>query len=152
MNMEHIRQLAELIRQTGVTGIEVTESGVRVRLENYPYLPLPVADPAGAPGRATVPPVPDERWQDPPDVGVVDFNKLREIRSPMVGLFHRAPAPGSPPFVSKGDRIRKGDVLCIVEAMKMMNEITADGDGEIVDVCVENGQLVEYGQVLFKVF
>ncbi len=70
----------------------------------------------------------------------------------MVGVFYEAPSPEAEPFVKVGSKVKKGDVLCVVEAMKLLNEITADADGEIVDVCVENGQLVEYGQVLYKIF
>ena len=70
----------------------------------------------------------------------------------MVGVFYQAPSPEADPYVHVGSKVKKGDVLCVIEAMKLLNEITADTDGEIVDVCVENGQLVEYGQVLFKIF
>ena len=82
----------------------------------------------------------------------VDFNNLKEVKSPMVGVFYQAPSPEADPYVHVGSKVKKGDVLCVIEAMKLLNEITADTDGEIVDVCVENGQLVEYGQVLFKIF
>ena len=82
----------------------------------------------------------------------VDFNNLKEVKSPMVGVFYQAPSPEADPYVRVGSKVKKGDVLCVIEAMKLLNEITADTDGEIVDVCVENGQLVEYGQVLFKIF
>lgn len=75
----------------------------------------------------------------------------KEIKSPLVGVLYLAPAPGQAPFVSVGDRVSKGDVLCIVEAMKMMNEITADCDGTVLDICAGNEDLVEYGQVLFKI-
>ena len=82
----------------------------------------------------------------------VDFNNLKEVKSPMAGVFYQAPSPEADPYVRVGSKVKKGDVLCVIEAMKLLNEITADTDGEIVDVCVENGQLVEYGQVLFKIF
>jgi acetyl-CoA carboxylase biotin carboxyl carrier protein len=84
--------------------------------------------------------------------GSVDFNEISEVKSPMVGVFYQAPSPESEPFVKIGGRIKKGDVLCIIEAMKVMNEITADVDGELVDICAENGQIVEFGQTLFKVY
>lgn len=74
-----------------------------------------------------------------------------EVKSPLLGVFYEAPSPDAPPFVRPGDKVTKGDVLCIVEAMKMMNEICAETDGTIVDVCAENGALVEYGQLLFKI-
>ena len=73
------------------------------------------------------------------------------VTSPMVGVFYAAPAPDQEPYVSVGARVNKGDVLCLIEAMKLMNEVTAEKSGEIVEVCVENGQVVEYGQTLFMI-
>ena len=82
----------------------------------------------------------------------MDFNRLKEVKSPLVGIFYAAPSPGAEPFAGVGSRVKKGDVLCVVEAMKLMNEITADADGEVIDVCVQNGQVVEFGQILFKLY
>ena len=82
----------------------------------------------------------------------MDFNDVVEIKSPLVGVFYVAPSPDSAPYVKVGDHVKKGDVLCVVEAMKLMNEITATQDGEIVDVCAQNGSVVEYGQTLFKLY
>jgi len=73
------------------------------------------------------------------------------VTSPMVGVFYAAPAPDQEPYVTVGARVNKGDVLCLIEAMKLMNEVTAEKSGEIVEVCVENGQVVEYGQTLFMI-
>ena len=84
--------------------------------------------------------------------GVLDYNLVGEVKSPMVGIFYAAPDPDSPAFVSKGDRVKKGDTLCLIEAMKLMNEVVAERDGDVVEVCVENGALVEFGQVLFRIF
>jgi len=75
----------------------------------------------------------------------------KEIKSPMVGVFFAAPSPDSEPFVKIGDTVKKGDVLCILEAMKLMNEITAEQDGKITSICAENGDVVEFGQVLFNI-
>ena len=86
----------------------------------------------------------------PAETAPVDFNRAREIKSPIVGVFYAAASPDAKPFVEIGSRVKKGDVVCIVEAMKLMNEITAEFDGEVVDVCVHNGDVVEYGQPLFK--
>ena len=72
------------------------------------------------------------------------------VTSPMVGVFYASPSPTDPPFVTVGSKVKKGDVLCIIEAMKLMNEITAEEDGEIIDICAGNGSVVEYGQILFK--
>jgi acetyl-CoA carboxylase biotin carboxyl carrier protein len=77
--------------------------------------------------------------------------RLTEITSPMVGTFYRAPAPDEPPFVEVGDRIRSGQTVCIIEAMKLMNELEAEVSGEIVEILVDNGEPVEYGQVLMRV-
>jgi acetyl-CoA carboxylase biotin carboxyl carrier protein len=78
-------------------------------------------------------------------------SNLLEVKSPFVGTFYGSPSPESSPYVKKGDRVRKGQVLCIVEAMKIMNEIESEFSGEIVEICVENENYVEYGQVLFRI-
>ena len=78
------------------------------------------------------------------------FEASEEIKAPIVGVFYSAPSPEADPFVRIGDTVKKGDVLCILEAMKSMNEITAEHDGKIIDICVQNGDVVEFGQVLFK--
>jgi acetyl-CoA carboxylase biotin carboxyl carrier protein len=77
--------------------------------------------------------------------------KYHEIKAPLVGTFYRSPAPDADPFVEKGDKIKVGDTLCIVEAMKNMNEIESDVEGIVKDICVQNAEMVEYGQVLFKI-
>ncbi len=79
-----------------------------------------------------------------------DFNALIEVTSPFVGVFYSSPSPESPPYVTIGTEVKKGDVLCIVESMKIMNEITAEQDGKVIDICVKNNDIVEYGQVLYK--
>lgn len=86
------------------------------------------------------------------DEGVLDYNLVGEVKSPMVGIFYAAPDPDSAPYVQKGDKVKKGDTLCLIEAMKLMNEVVAERDGEVVEVCVENGSLVEFGQTLFRIF
>lgn len=144
MNIEDIRQLAEIMQQTGLTALEVMEKELRIRLKRDL---APQAQPSAAPQPPQGAPLPHA------DKGeAVDFNLLREVKSPMVGVFYPAPAPGSPPFVKKGDSVKKGQVLCIIEAMKMMNEITAEEDGRVVDICAQEGQLVEFSQVLFKLY
>ena len=83
---------------------------------------------------------------------IKDFNKYRDVKSPMVGIFYTSPSPDSEPFIKVGDKVKKGDTLCIIEAMKLMNDVVAEEDGELVEICAENGSLVEFGQVLFKIF
>ena len=83
---------------------------------------------------------------------IKDFNKYRDVKSPMVGIFYTASSPDAEPFVKVGQKVKKGDTLCIIEAMKLMNDVVAEEDGEIVEICAENGSLVEFGQVLFKIF
>lgn len=84
--------------------------------------------------------------------GVLNYNFVQDIKSPMVGVFYTAPQPGAEPFVQKGSVVKKGDTLCIIEAMKLMNEVVAERDGEIVEVLANSGELVEFGQVLFRIF
>ena len=147
MNKESLMLLAQVLSDAHLTAIEMTEGDCRIRLEKYPHVAQLPSDISRAPVHSSAPITADAHGALP-----VDFNNLNEIKSPMEGVFYSAPAPGSEPFVKRGMRVKKGDVLCIIEAMKMMNEITSDFDGEIVDICAEEGQLVEFSQVLFKLF
>lgn len=81
-----------------------------------------------------------------------DSSRVSEVSAPMVGVFYCAPAPGAEPFVHVGSKVKKGETLCILEAMKLMNEVVAERDGEVVEVCVNDGELVEYGRVLFRIY
>lgn len=155
MNIKNIRALAQILENSGLTALEVAEGDSVIRLEkSHP----PVAAQQGAPrSEAYVPvgplsPAPVMPVTPSPTAGVVDFNDITEIKSPMVGIFYNAPTPDAAPFVKIGDKVKKGDVLCIIEAMKLMNEFVAESDGEVVDICAQNGQLVEFGQCLFKIF
>jgi acetyl-CoA carboxylase biotin carboxyl carrier protein len=103
--------------------------------------PLPIPEPAPL----TEEPIP------PPPNDLKGEAKLEEVRSPMVGTFYRTPAPDEPPYVEVGDRIRSGQVLCIIEAMKLMNEIESEISGQVMEILVGNGEPVEYGQVLMRV-
>ncbi len=147
MNVRQIRELAQILRQNGLSAIEVSENEYHVRLEcSACAAPLPTVV---APPAAVVQPVTAAEKQG--DVGV-DFNDIIEVKSPLVGVFYASSAPDAEPFVKVGDKVKKGDVLCIVEAMKLMNEITASHDGEVVDICIQNGSVVEFGQTLFKLY
>ena len=142
-DIKQVKELIELMEKHGLVEIEVQQEGRKIRLRKEPA--AQVAPPAQPPPKDShVPGPPEEpaRTQSP---------GLREIRSPMVGTFYRAPSPDADPFVEVGDSVREGDVLCIIEAMKVMNEIRAECSGIIEEILVENGQPVEYGEVLFLI-
>lgn len=138
MNETDIRKYAELMKDLGLTGLEITDDKSKVRLERS----APVA------AKETVYSVPESV----PVTQTAQENKdYISVKSPIVGVFYAAPAENADPYVSIGDRVKKGQTLCIVEAMKLMNEITAEDDGEILEICVTNGQIVEYGTELFRI-
>ena len=116
----------------------MTENGCVVRLERTPAAPVLPRETVAVP---PAPPVPAAAPQE----------GTTEVTSPMVGVFYAAPAENAEPFVKVGDRVKRGQTLCIVEAMKLMNEIMAELDGEIVEVCVQNGQVVDFGCPLFRI-
>ncbi len=134
MNEAEIRKYAMLMQELGLTGLEIKENVGVVRLERGG------AAPAAAPTAAA---------PSPAAAAVQEPSASAQIRSPMVGVFYAAPTEDSDPFVKEGDHVKKGDTLCIIEAMKLMNEITAEQDGTIVQVLAKNGQSVEYGTPLF---
>ena len=132
MSETEIRKYASLMRELDLTGLEITVDNKMVRLErNTAQTGTAVQSPEKLP-------------REEPEGGL-------SICSPMVGVFYAAAAENAAPYVRKGDHVRKGQTLCIVEAMKMLNEITAEEDGIISDICVTNGQLVEYGTELFRI-
>ena len=153
MNLRQIRELVRLLESSSLSVLEIEEADLRVRLEKGQTTgfaqPVSAALPQAVPAALPVGTAPDPA---PVADGTVDFNRLKEVKSPLVGIFYAAPSPGAEPFAGVGSRVKKGDVLCVVEAMKLMNEITADADGEVIDVCVQNGQVVEFGQILFKLY
>ena len=135
------------MRKTTLSALDLSEGELHIRIENAPAPQSAPAPEAAAPQEAA--PVPAPAPAPAADNGP-DFGAARMIVSPMVGVFYASPSPDDPPFVKVGQKVHKGDVLCIIEAMKLMNEITAEEDGEIIDVCAANGSVVEYGQTLFK--
>ena len=153
MNLRQIRELVRLLESSSLSVLEIEEADLRVRLEKGQTAGLAQQVPAALP-QVMPAALPVETAPAPAPVadGTVDFNRLKEVKSPLVGIFYAAPSPGAEPFAGVGSRVKKGDVLCVVEAMKLMNEITADADGEVIDVCVQNGQVVEFGQILFKLY
>ena len=136
MNESDIRKYANLMSELGLTGLELTENDRVVRLERNP-----------APQTAA--PVQTVQVGDVPQSAANE--DLIEISSPMVGVFYAAPAEDADPYVQVGDRVKKGQTLCIVEAMKLMNEIVAETDGQIVEICAQNGQVVDFGCPLFRI-
>lgn len=134
-----IRKYAELMKEFGLTAIEVTEDKDSIRLERA----------ASGPIREAVYSVPDNASAEPQ---TVQENKdYISVRSSIVGVFYSAPAENAEPYVTVGDRVKVGQTLCIVEAMKLMNEITSEYDGTVSEICVTNGQVVEYGTELFRI-
>lgn len=140
MEERDIRKYAGLMEELDLTGLEVTENGATLRLERGAAVAAFAPTAAPAPVHAGSAPAAAGRGED----GVV------EIRSPMVGVFYASPTEDAPPFVKAGDAVKKGDVLCIIEAMKLMNEITAEQDGVIEEVCVGNNQVVDFDHILFR--
>ncbi len=137
MKESDIRKYAGLMEELGLTGLEITEDNRVVRLERS--VPVEI--------RETLP-VP-ARQEAPVQTAQPAAASGSEVKSPMVGVFYAGPAENAEPYVSVGDTVKKGQTLCIVEAMKLMNEITAEEDGVISQICVTDGQVVEYGTTLF---
>lgn len=136
MNIQEIKELIQIMEDSDLSIIEISEGDKKIKLEKNK-------------ARAEV----IQSYEAVTTEIRPQAEKARgiEIKSPMVGVFYAAASEDSEPFVSVGDSVRKGDVLCVIEAMKLMNEITAEVDGEIAKICVENGQVVEYAQVLFEI-
>ena len=132
---EEIKAIAEMMKETGLTSIKLKLNDHELELER-----------AGEPSATAVSAAPASAE---PAAPAPEVKSGTPVKSPMVGVFYASPSPEAEPYVKVGDSVKKGDVLCIVEAMKLMNEITAEQDGEIVEICAEDGALVEYGQPLF---
>lgn len=159
MNIQDIKELAKIMQETGITSLHLTEGALDISMERNTAAPAPAVQPVAIQAPVAVPapelsaPTAEPAAVEPQAVGTtIDFNHITEVKSPMVGVFYAAPSPDAQPYVQVGSKVKKGDVLCIIEAMKLMNEITAEQDGEIVDICVQSGQVVEYSQTLFKIF
>jgi acetyl-CoA carboxylase biotin carboxyl carrier protein len=152
MDLDQLRQILELVRDEKFAEFEVEQDGLRVRIRKdggvvaHPVINPPVINPV------IVPPV---AGMAPSAVASSDGDdteiELAVVKSPIVGTFYRAAEPGAPPFADIGTTVKKGQVLCIIEAMKLMNEIDSEYDGEIVNIYVENGQPVQYGERLFAI-
>ncbi|HET7463138.1 MAG TPA: acetyl-CoA carboxylase biotin carboxyl carrier protein [Longimicrobium sp.] len=165
IDLEFLRGLIGAVDESGIDSLEISRGGTRIRISKTPP-PAPVSAHAAAPA-----PAPAAHLHMPPvhEVGLpraaasaapaaeaapaaaAPASNLVEIKSPMVGTFYRAPAPEAPSYAEVGSRVAKGQTLCILEAMKLMNELESDVAGIVREICVENGEPVEYGQVLFRI-
>src|SRR5512135_1140668 len=155
MNLKELKELIEMLKNSDISELEIERSGVKVRLRKggdvtfHPamprmeYPPAAIVAPAITEAQPAAPSV--EKPAEP-----VKANQIR-VTSPIVGTFYRSSSPDKPPYVEVGDVVKKGQVLCIIEAMKLMNEIESETSGKIVKALVENGQPVEYGQTLFLI-
>lgn len=140
MNESDIRKYAELMQELGLTGLEITEDNKKVRLERTaPAVVRETVAVGGAAAPAAVAPA------------VKEDTDYISVKSPIVGVFYAAPAESADPYVAVGDHVKKGQTLCLIEAMKLMNEITAEEDGVISEICVTNGRVVEFGTELFRI-
>jgi acetyl-CoA carboxylase biotin carboxyl carrier protein len=144
MDIRKVKKLIELLETSDIAEIEIHEGEESVRISRHGSLPLPTAPVAvAAPAAAsTAASAPAEEEKEPELEGHI-------IHSPMVGTFYRAPNPGAKPFVNEGQSVNAGDTLCIIEAMKILNQIESDKSGKVKRILVENGQPVEYNQPLF---
>ncbi len=146
MDIRKVKKLIELLQESGIAELEITEGDDSVRIRRYPAAavsapapPAPVAVEAPAPATVSAASAP-----------VVETSPGgHQVTAPMVGTFYDSPAPGAKPFVQIGSLVGEGDVLCIIEAMKMMNQIEADVSGTVVSILIENGEPVEFDQPLF---
>ena len=165
MDLETLRGFADLMEERGLTRIKLEEPDLTLELERegagaaqppaWPAFPpaMPAAWPA-APAAAVAAPAAPATAAEPaaPTAPAQVASGATEVCAPMVGVFYVAPSPGAEPFVHVGSKVKKGETLCILEAMKLMNEVVAECDGEIAEICANDGDLVEYGRVLFRIY
>lgn len=143
MDLRKLKTLIDLVSDSGIAELEITEGEGKVRIVKFSQTQQPVAYAAAAAPVVGVAPV--AASEAPPVV------QGHQVKAPMVGTFYRAPNPNSSPFVEVGQSVKEGEPLCIIEAMKLLNEIEADKSGVIKEILVENGEPVEYGQPLFVI-
>lgn len=150
LNLNELKELIELISAKDITEFELEEEGVRLKVRKDVVVAA-AEGPTNNHLPAAMPVAAQPTQEAPPAVRAELEAGLTVVSSPMVGTFYRAPEPGAPPFVNEGDRVKPGQVLCIIEAMKLMNEIEAECAGEVVEIFVENAQPVQYGDKLFSI-
>ena len=155
MNLKELKELIEMLKDTDISEVEIERSGVKVRLRKggdvtyHPVMPRMEYPPSAI----VAPAVQEAQTAAAAAEKTVEQAKSTQIKvtSPIVGTFYRSSSPDKPSYVEVGDTVKKGQVLCIIEAMKLMNEIESESAGKIVQVLVENGNPVEYGQALFVI-
>ncbi|NIR42541.1 MAG: acetyl-CoA carboxylase biotin carboxyl carrier protein [Gemmatimonadetes bacterium] len=159
MDLKFLKQLIETVESSGIDTIEISRWATKIRISKSPTLfssggganptPVHIAPQLGNSGATNVPAQAPEKTE--PVAPAEKAADLTEVTSPMVGTFYRAPAPDADPYVQVGDRVSVGQTLCILEAMKLMNELEAEVAGTIKEICVDNAEPVEYGQALFRI-
>ncbi|MDE2875143.1 MAG: acetyl-CoA carboxylase biotin carboxyl carrier protein [Gemmatimonadota bacterium] len=155
MDIDFVESLIRMLDESSLDNLEIRRGGTRIRLSKSAggnaaasISPANNAAPDAAPAVAAAPPL-EEQAPSPP-AGPTSAD-LVEVTSPMVGTFYRAPSPEAAPYVEAGSTVAAGDVLCVIEAMKLMNELECEAAGRIVEICVDNAEPVDFGQVLFRV-
>jgi acetyl-CoA carboxylase biotin carboxyl carrier protein len=162
IDLEFLRGLIGAVDESGIDSIEISRGGTRIRIaKTPPPAPVHAGPPVQAgPAHLQMPPAHDVSVPRPAAAAgagesaapaAAAASTTVEIKSPMVGTFYRSPAPEAPSYVEPGSRVTRGQTLCILEAMKLMNELESDVSGVVREICVENGEPVEYGQVLFRI-
>jgi len=156
MNIEEIKGLVRLLEESKLSCLEITEGTTKIRLEKNLTSDTLLTAPAFStiPNEiqavpSTVEPSLETKIEEPNTIKEMSVGT--PVKSPMVGVFYAAPSPEEAPYVAVGDSVKKGDVVCIVEAMKLLNEIVSECDGVVSEICVENGEVVEFGQPLFYI-
>ena len=156
MDSKRLAEIADVMEDRGLTRVRVEEpDGTAVELERASAaqpvavpMPMPSAMAAQVAAPAVAPAAPEPAAQAP---AAAPEPKGTEVAAPMVGVFYAAPAPGDEPFVHVGSKVKAGETLCIIEAMKVLNEVTAEADGEVLEICVADGDLVEFGSCLMRI-
>lgn len=156
MDSKRLAEIADVMEDRGLTRVRVEEpDGTAVELERTSAaqpvaVPMPMPSAMAAPVAAptVAPAAPEPAAQTP---AAAPEPKGTEVTAPMVGVFYAAPAPGDEPFVHVGSKVKAGETLCIIEAMKVLNEVTAEADGEVLEICVADGDLVEFGGCLMRI-
>lgn len=156
MDSKRLAEIADVMEDRGLTRVRVEEpDGTAVELERASVaqpvavpMPMPSAVAAQVAAPTVAPAAPEPAAQTP---AAAPEPKGTEVTAPMVGVFYAAPAPGDEPFVRVGSKVKAGETLCIIEAMKVLNEVTAEADGEVLEICVADGDLVEFGSCLMRI-